>query len=250
MAAALLVLLPGAGAEVSQKGTLRVLFAGKIHPRKLPRHTPAPIAMSLSGQVRTTDRSDPPQLRRIVLAINRHGQFDTRGLPVCDLDRIQPATSDVALQSCRGALVGEGRLLADVALPDQSPFPSNGRLLAFNGRQHGKPVIYAHIYGTEPLPASYTIVFTMSRHAKSRYGATLTAHLPRIAADWGFVNGINITLGRKFEYRRHQRSYLSAACPAVDGTIDAVFPLVRTTFGFDGGVAVTSTLTRSCKVRG
>jgi hypothetical protein len=158
--AALLAVGAGiAGAETVQKGNLRVSFTGAIAPHDLPRGGTAPIAVTLSGEIGTTDGRDPPQLRTIGLAINRKGRLDYKGLPRCSFHQIQPATMAEALSSCKRSLVGMGTFKAHVALPEQSPFPSNGRILAFNGTLDGKPVIYAHIYGTRPLPQSFVLAF-------------------------------------------------------------------------------------------
>lgn len=236
-------------AEVSQKGSLRVSFAGKLRPTKLPRHDLVPISVSLSGQVTTTDRSRPPQLRTIALAINRNGRIETRGLPRCRLAQIQPATTDEALRNCGRALIGKGRFLANVALPEQSPFPSNGKVLAFNGARGGKPVVFVHIYGTEPLPTSYVLPFEIERRSRGAFGTRLVAQLPRIAADWGFISGVSLTLRREFLYRGRPRSYLSAGCPAPPGFLGATFSFARATFAFEDGRTISSTLSRRCRVR-
>ena len=246
--AAVLLAAASSQATITQQGTLRVDFGGRIEPRSLPRGGLAPIAVSLSGQVSTTDESAPPQLRTITMAINRHGRLDPIGLPRCRYHQIQPASSAEAREACAASLVGTGTFQANVALPDQSPFPSNGRVLAFNGALHGRPVIYAHIYGTEPVPISQLIAFHIHRIAGS-YRVVLSATLPRVAAEWGYVSGLSLTLKRTYRYRGRIRSYLSAGCPAPSGFDTAVYPFARASFGFDNGRTLHSTLTRSCTVR-
>jgi hypothetical protein len=63
------------------------------------------------------------------------------------IGHINPSTNQEALEACRSSLVGEGGFSANVKLPEQSPFPSEGRLLAFNGTIGGKPAMFGHIYG-------------------------------------------------------------------------------------------------------
>lgn len=250
--AAVALLAAGVGAataEVAQKGNLRVSFAGKIAPHNLPRQGMAPVAVTLAGTIATTDGAPPPQLRTISLSINRNGQLDYEGLPRCNYHQIQPATTAEARTACRKSLVGGGAFSAHVVLPEQSPFPSNGKLLAFNGNLHGKPVIYAHIYGTEPLPQSYVLAFKL-RRAGGDYGTRLVAQLPRVAAEWGYVSGVSLTLQRSFSYRGQRRSYLSAGCPAPKGFPGATFAFAKAAFGFEDGRTVGSTLTRDCGVRG
>jgi hypothetical protein len=249
--AAALLTIAGAGvtqATVTQQGTLRVAFAGGLSPDRLPRTGLAPVAVSLSGDISTTDHSTPPQLERITMAINRHGRLNPAGLPRCRYHQIQPASSVEARRACRSSLVGSGSFRANVALPDQSPFPSNGRVLAFNGVLHGKPVIYAHIFGTKPVPISQTTPFHIHRIAGT-YRVVLSAQLPRVAAAWGYVSGLSLTLWRTYRFHGHVHSYLSAGCPAPKGFPGAVFPFARASFGFDDGSTLRSSLTRSCKVR-
>jgi hypothetical protein len=238
-----------ATAEVTQQGTLRVSFEGKIAPHRLPRTTKAPVAVTLAGDIKTTDGADPPQLRTISLAINRNGKLDYRGLPRCNFHQIQPSTTAEAKAACKRSLVGSGTFKANVALPEQSPFPSNGTILAFNGNLHGRPVIYAHIYGTEPLPTSFVLPFAIHQ-SSGNYATTLIAQLPQVAAEWGFVSGVSLTLRRNFTYKGRRRSYLSAGCPAPAGFPGATFAFARAAFGFEDGMTLSSTLTRSCGVKG
>jgi hypothetical protein len=233
-----------------QKDNLRVAFSGRIAPRKLPRVGAAPVVVSISAGIATVDNTTPPQLRLIKLEINRSGHMDQRGLPTCRLQLIQPATTARAREACAAALVGHGSFRANVELPEQSPFPSNGQILAFNGRMHGKPVILAHIYGTLPLPTSFTLPFEISHRRKGTYDITLTAHLPQVAAEWGFVRAISLTLGRRFRYQGSGRSYISAGCPAPPGFPGAVFPLARTAFDFEDGTKLKSVIVRTCHARG
>jgi hypothetical protein len=250
ISAALFVALGAlAVAEIDQKGNLRVSFAGKISPRKLPRDALAPVAVSVSGQITTTDQSAPPQLRTITIAINRHGQLHYKGLPVCHLHDIQPASSAEAREACSGSLVGSGSFEANVALPEQSPFPSNGKVLAFNGTLGAKPVIFAHIYGTEPLPTSFTLPFTIEHLAKGTYSILLSAQLPQVAAEWGYVSGVSLELHRTYRFGGERQSYVSAGCPAPQGFPGTTFTFARASFAFEDGRSLAKTMTRSCGVR-
>ncbi len=239
----------GSGAEIVQQRGIRVRFDGKLTPRALPRHGMAPVGIAVDAEIAATGATAPPKLSKIAIAINRNGQFTTQGLPVCRFDEIQPSTTANALAACRGSLVGEGHFSANVKLPEQSPFPSAGKVLAFNGRLHGKPAILAHIYGTQPAPTSTVLPFSI-RDSHGTYGTILEASLPRATGDWGYVTGLKMTLRRHFDYRGKGRSYLSAGCPAPAGFSSAAFPLARTSFAFAGGPTLVSVLNRSCEVRG
>jgi hypothetical protein len=229
-----LALIAAAGAETVQKRNVRVAFAGAFSPQALPRQGTAPIAVSVGGRISTTDGEAPPQLRRITLAINRSGRLDAAGLPVCRLREIQPSTNEGALRACGRSLVGTGSFSANVELPQQAPFPAQGKILAFAGREGGKPAILAHVY----------------RSAAGDFGTVLTTSLPQVTSDWGFVTGLTLRLNRRFTYRGERRSYLSAGCPAPRGFSGASFPLARASFVFARGMTLTTVLNRACRVRG
>jgi hypothetical protein len=226
-------------AEVAQKDGVRVSVTGRMSPTKLPRDAAAPVAVSLTGHIIPTRAGQLPKLERISIAINRHGRLDTGAVPVCRLGHIDPSTTAEAMVACGSSLVGEGRFSANVKIPEQSPFPSKGKVLAFNGRFKGKPAILAHVFGTEPVPTSYVLPFLVEK-GNGTYGTLLEASLPGVTGEWGYVTGISLELDRRL---------LSASCPAPKGFQGAVFPLLRTSFGFDRRVTLTSTLNRSCRVR-
>jgi hypothetical protein len=236
-----------ASAEVIQKGNLRVAFDGQITPRKLPREGAAPVEVAVGTKISTANGKIPPQLTKISIAINRHGKLDSTGLPVCEVDDIQPATTEKALEACRESLVGEGSFSATVALSRQGAFPSAGKMFAFNGRYKGKPAILAHVYGTKPVPTSFTLPFVITK-SKGTFATTLTATLPQ--SDENVVTGIDLKLQRSFTYKGKQHSYASAGCPAPKGFPGATFPFAKASYAFAGGKKLTSTLTRSCGVRG
>lgn len=246
--ACLAALAPLASAEVAQKRGVRVAVSAELAPTKLPRRGTVPVAISFAGQISPTTTA-VPQLRTLAVAINSHGTLSTQGLPRCRLGRISPSTSQEALAECRSSLVGEGHFSADVRLPEQSPFPSEGKVLAFNGRYQGKPAIFAHIYGTDPAPTSYVLPFAI-RSTRGTYGTVLEARLPRVTGEWGFVTGISMSLDRTFLSHGRHSSYIAAGCPAPKGFPGVVFPLAKTTFAFAGGLKLSSVLNRGCRVSG
>jgi hypothetical protein len=234
--------------EVVQQGHLRVAFEAAFAPKRLPRSGAAPIRVSVGAKISASDGGEPPQLRRISIALNREGRFDPSGLPVCRLREIEPASTQAALEACRGALVGEGRFEAKVSLGRQSPFPQAGKLYAFNARLHGRPAILAHVYGTDPVPTSYTLPFEIAK-AKGTFGTVLRTSLPQVTGEGGVVTGLSLKLGRSFSAGGRRHSYLRAGCPAPKGFPGALFPFARAKLEFTGGKSVSTTLTRSCKAR-
>jgi hypothetical protein len=245
-AACVLGLAPNTGAEVVQRAGLRVVFDANLTPSALPRSGRAPVDVAMGGKISTVNGAEPSQLREITISINRYGRLAPGLLPTCRIEQIQPATTEGALEACRRSLVGRGSFTADVLLPEQAPFPSQGNVYAFNGTYHGRPAILAHVYGTKPAPTSYTLPFVV-RKAKGTFGTVLSASLPSVTSEWGYVTGLNLKLtggtGRG-------RDYLTASCPAPRGFPGAVFPLARTAFSFASGAKLSATLVRNCKARG
>jgi hypothetical protein len=247
VALAMLASASGAAAEVVQLNGVRVRFGGEFSPRELPRLGAAPVAVSLFTRITPLGDGPPPQLRRISIALSPNARIDPTGLPVCRVDDIQPSTSAKALQACRGSLVGRGQFYARVLLPEQAPFPSAGKILAFSGTYRGKPAILAHVYGTTPAPTATTIPFVLGR-ARGGLGQSLTARLPEVTTEWGYVTGLDLTLSRSYRWRGERRSYVAASCPAPRGAGSAVFPFASARFGFDR-FALDGPISRGCRVR-
>jgi DNA-binding beta-propeller fold protein YncE len=242
----------GSGAsasEVAQKGNLRLALGGSLAPSKLPREGSSPVAVAIDWKLSTTDQSAVPPLKQVRVEINRHGRFDYSGLPTCEIDRIQPASSERALAACRTALVGQGSFEADISLAGQERYATKGRLLVFNGRSKGKPVLLGQIYSPHPFATSFVIVFEVQQLGGGAYGTALSATLPKALASWGNLTGVRMKLSRRYSSGGKHHSYLSAGCPAPKGFPGASFPLTRTSFEFAGGLGLSQTLTRSCKVR-
>jgi len=237
-------------AEKIRKEGVTVSVSGKLTPTALPRRGTAPIGISVGGTIAATPPAGPPKLTKLTIALNRNGWLDTQGVPRCRLGQIRPSTTREALAACGSSLVGEGSFAANVKIPEQSPFPSNGKVLAFNGRLHGRPAIFAHIYGLRPVPTSNVLPFTISKSAGT-YGTQLEASFPRVTGEWGYVRAISMNLNRRFSVHGKTRGYVNASCPAPRGFPGASFPLARATFVFDTGLTIVAPpMIRSCTAKG
>ena len=230
-----------ATAEVAQKQGVRVTVAGAIAPKRLPRRGAAPVAVSVSGHIDSVKQGASPQLKKFTIQINRAGRLSFKGIPSCRIGRIDPSTTQQAMAACGPSLIGEGHFSADVRLPEQSPFPSEGKVLAFAGKVRGEHAIFAHIYGTQPVDTSYVLPFLV-KETPGTYGTSLEAFLPQATGEWGFVSGISLNLNRQ--------GFITASCPAPAGLSQVAFPMMRTSFGFAGGLQMSETLNRSCRAIG
>jgi hypothetical protein len=247
---ALALLAAGAAqGERDQAGNLIGTFSGDISPARLPRTEAAPVSVQMGGKVSTTDRSVPPKLAEIVLAINSHGRLQTKGLGRCTLAKLAAFTSAQAKRRCADALIGHGNVTSRVSLPGQGAFASNGVLNAYNGTYKGHTAVLAQVESGQPLPLSYVIVFQVKK-TKGTYGSTLTGTLPPIASEYGYITAFHLSLGRRYTHHGQKLSYASASCPAPQGFTQAVFALAKASYLFDDGRVLSSVLERVCKVRG
>jgi hypothetical protein len=234
-----------AEAEVVQKGDVRVDFEGTLTPTALPRTGEAPVRVAVGAKITALKESDPPKLKRISIAINSAGKIAPKALPVCTVRDIQPSTTANALKACGSSLVGTGTFAAKILLPQQASFPAGGKLYAFNGTYKGQPAILAHVYGTEPVPTSFTLPFIIS-NGVGELGTVLTASLSEATGKAGYITELSLALGDPKGGSR--TPFLTADCPAPNGFGGATFAFAKATLDF-GGPKVTSTLTRNCQVR-
>ena len=238
-----------ARAELDQNGDLIGAFHGGMSPSKLPRGQAAPVAVQMGGRIKTTDRTTPPKLTKIILQINGAGRLQTKGLQKCSLGKLNAVSAATAKKACGDALIGHGNVTSRVSLPAQGAFASSGSLLAFNGSYRGKAAVFAQVESGPPLPLTYVIVFEV-RKTKGTYGSELIGTLPEIASEYGYISAFDLSLGRRYRFAGQKLSYASASCPAPRGFGKAVFPFAKASYVFEDGRVLSSILERTCTVRG
>ncbi len=231
-----------------QQGNLRITVLAQLKPYKLPRTTPAPIAVFVAGHLQNPAGGIPPQLQRMTIRVNRHGLLQSKGLPVCQEAQIQPGSSERALENCQDALIGSGRFWANIVLPDQGAYPTQGRLLIFNGRDKGRPAILTHIFTDHPFNSSFVIPFSISKVSKGPYGTELKASLPQALGNWGYLDRIKLTLKRKYAHKGRHLSYFNSACPAPGNAKRVSFPLAYAEFFFAGRKPMGARVDKTCGV--
>jgi hypothetical protein len=237
-----------ANAERAQKGSLIVALNGGIAPRKLPRHERAPVAVRLAGRVLTEDRSPVPRVNWIRLELAWHGLLDTNGLAVCPAARLEGTSTQQALEHCRGASVGHGRLFARVFLPGEPALGVKAHLTAFNSRtEAGRHEVLVHAYSSDP-PVSFVIPFSV-HHKPGAFRTVLVALIRRSVGPWPHVTNFQIVVGRHFIYRGRRHSYLSASCPIPKGFTAGFLSFARATYTFEGGKQMRTESVRSCRAR-
>ncbi len=239
-----------ATAAVIQQGGLRITVLAQVKPYKLPRHGTDPIAVFVAGHLQNADGTIPPQLQRMRILVNKHGLLQSKGLPICHVPEVQPASTERALANCHRALIGSGRFWGNIVLKEQGAYPTQGRILIFNGRERGKPVILTHIFTNHPFNSSFVIPFSIKHVSKGTYGTELKASLPQALGDWGYLDRIKLTLKRKYRYRGHELSYFNSGCPAPGHSPRVSFPLAYAEFFFAGRKPMGTSVPKTCGVKG
>jgi hypothetical protein len=247
---ALFSLFGVAQADVISGGNVRVSFRGWISPETLPRSKAAPIALHLAGTITPVAGQRPETLERVTVEVNRHAVATTRGLPVCPWDRLISENSRRALAICGDSLIGTGHFSSHIDIPEQAPFPAEGRMLAFKSEKNGRLVMATHIFGKNPVPTSEVLPMTFSRRGQGSFGPIVSVEMPNIGNDWGYVNGFDLTLKRRYRYRGHELSVISATCPAPAGVGEVPFKAARGVFELGDGSTLTRVVDSSCKATG
>lgn len=249
LALALLAALGAAAAlgERTQHGNLIVSLDGGLAPLQLPRDRPAPVSVRLAGGLQTADDEQLPRVTRIELGLPGQGVLSTRGLPVCTVRRIANATPREALSRCGDAVVGRGRLGADVLLPNQEPFAIAARLLAFNGRVAGRRAVLLHGFARKP-PAVVVLPFLLERR-EGRFSTALVGDLPARLGPWPHFAHFEMRFSRRYVYRGRERSFLSASCPIPSRFTAGFFSFAKATLTLAGGRQVSTGIARGCRAR-
>jgi hypothetical protein len=234
-----------AGGERTQDGHLIVSLDGGLAPLTLPRDRPAPVAVRLAGGLQTTDETLLPRVTRVELSLPGQGILDARGLPVCPVSKLRNATSAGALAACRDALVGRGKLEAQVHVPNQPPFAVHAELLAFNGRVRGRRAVIFH--GSAANPPTVVVLPFLLRLETGRVRTRLVADLPPELGPWPHFAHFEVSLFRRFRFQGQERSYLSASCPIPKRFTAGFFSFAKASFTLAGGRRVGTSITRSCR---
>jgi hypothetical protein len=243
--------LAAATAPAAQTGSEGLVgtFTAKIAPSALPRRNLAPVQIRVEGEIRPSAEHLLAQLVSLEIALNRHGQMVTDGLPTCSYDELAATSSEDALAACGDALVGHGIFIATTALAEESRGHPRAEILAFNGRgPGGGTVIFLHVHGEDPAP--FTVVIPVEvRRGSGTFGITLFARMPGYARRWAHVSKFRFVIGRRYEVDGRSRSLIEASCPAPGGLDKAIFPFARSTYRFLATKTMRVTLLGGCQVR-
>ncbi len=237
------VVAASASGQTVRAGSLIAKIDGRITPTALPRKAPAPITLKLFGSLGTADGTHPPALKKLDLDFDRHGKLNTRGLATCRPAKLENTLTSQARRICGRALVGTGRVGAEIAFPEQEPFPASGPLLIFNGTpKGGKQVLVFHVYARVPAPTTFVTTAVIGG-SKGVYGTSADVKIPTIVSGQGSLTFFRAKLQKSWRFKGRKQNLLLASCPT--GRLFA-----HGDFIFADGTRLSGKVTRSCRPRG
>jgi hypothetical protein len=203
-----------------EAGNLVVNTDGGFTPTTLPKKGYAPIKLHGYGKVSTKDGTPPPITDTVTIWFDKHGEVETKGLPICTPGKLAATTTPQARKLCPGSIVGKGFGKAVVIFPEQGPIPASSPITLFNAApRHGNPVILAHAHLTVPASTTFVVPIEIQRVHQGRYGFKTVAKIPKIAGGAGIPLYAQITVDRKWKYKGKMLSFVNAGCP--DGRLQA-----------------------------
>jgi hypothetical protein len=212
LAVGAVLLACSAGAATVRVGTLVLHADGGFEPQVLPKRDYAPIRFQGFAEIKTTTGSTPPALQHIKLDFDHDGHLTTAGLPICRPSQLEGATMQQARHRCVGAIVGAGKLGAEVDLASIARLELRAPLTVFNGpRRNGDPTAIIHAQAPFPISETYVIVIPIERR-KGTYGYRVSFDIPPIAGGLGSLTYISAKIGRLYKSNGAQRSYIAARC--------------------------------------
>lgn len=232
-----------ANAATVRVGTLVLHADGGFEPHALPKRAYAPIHFQGFGEIKTTDGSMPPALQHVKVEFDHDGHLTTAGLPVCRPSQLEAATTAQARRRCAGAIVGTGKLGAEIDLAGIARLRLRSPLTVFNGpKRNGDPTAIVHAQAPFPVSETYVIVIPIERR-QGLYGYRASFDIPPIAGGLGSLTYIGAKLGRLYKSGGRQRSYISARCS------DYILQ-TRGFFSFADGTVVYGSVFKTCRPKG
>jgi hypothetical protein len=231
-----------ATAQVVKSGNLQIEIEGGFSPTALPKKKHAPITLKVEGSMETLDRTHVPATKEIYLEFDRNGKLNTKGLASCTVGKLQSTLTNQAKSACRKALIGTGRVTAEIALPEQRPFSAGGPLLIFNGSKGRKQELIFHVYANVPAP---TTVVTTAKIGKGKgpYGTSARVKVPSITSGQGSLTSFKAKLKKSWRTKGRKQNLLLARCPS--GRLRA-----RGDIKFVNGSKLSGTIVKPCRPKG
>lgn len=213
LAVAGLIACASAYAIKIELGGTSVSATADVSPRALPAHGGAPVTISSSTKLRSTEGGTPPALKSILFKFDKHGFVDAKGLPTCGAAKLEGTTVAQARKRCAGAIVGKGLGRAEVNMPGQPTRKIGSPLTFFNAPPvGGRPSLIVHAYETVPAPRALLVPIAIERLDNPRYGYQLRVEMPEIAGGFGSAVAAEATVGKTWKRGGKTVGYVNANC--------------------------------------
>ncbi len=241
--AAAIALVPAASGTTIILGNLQIIADGSFSPKALPKNKPAPITLNLEASIKTLDGSHVPALKILSLQFDKNGSVFTKGLPTCKYGQLTNTLTAAAQKACGKALIGTGKVEAELQFPGAAKQPAKGTLLIFNGApQGGKPVFLQHAYINPPVSTTVVTKAVIGK-AHGKYGTSTTIDIPPLAGGYASLTSFTAKIAKSWTYKGQRVSLLQAKCPT--GHLFA-----HGDFTFVNGDSLHGDVVKSCTPKG
>jgi hypothetical protein len=224
-------------------GNLQITADGSFSPKALPKSKPAGITLNLEASIKTLDGTHVPALKNVSLQFDKNGSVFTKGLPTCKYGQLTNTLTAAAKAACGKALVGTGKVTAELQFPGGSKQPAKGTLLIFNGApQGGKPVLLQHAYINSPVSTTVVTKAVIGK-AHGKYGTSTSIDIPPLAGGYASLTSFTAKIAKSWHYKGKKVSLLNLKCPS--GHVFA-----HGDFTFVDGTALHGDVVKTCTPKG
>lgn len=229
------------GAPVGSSNGNSQAIGAVIAPKKLYKKIFTPGTLEVTTKLTTSSPSGfPNPTTHVVIDFDKNAKVFSKGVPTCNASSLQNTSTEVALQKCESAKIGEGTGQALISAGGKL-LPAPATVTAFNGvPKGGKTVVLLHTYATTPVQTTLVLTGVVSNYNKEGYGPRLDVEVPLIAGGAGALTDFNVKINKKYRYKGEPVSFISAKCPASKKL------KVRSVFTFLDGQTSNPVYTQSC----
>ncbi|HEX5526818.1 MAG TPA: hypothetical protein VFX44_06420 [Solirubrobacterales bacterium] len=202
-------------------------FDAGFSPTALDKSKRTPVSLRTTMEFKTSDGSQLPALHQFEIDLDRHARLSLKDVPVCRPGNIDEPPIQ---QGCKEALVGAGKMVTDIRLPESTIPPVHSYVTVYNaGVRNGARTLIAVTNITVPTPTEVVITIVVERD-HGRYGLKLVGSAPKIAGGAGSITRLGL---------RFHKEALSATCS--DGRLQTGFGAT-----FIEGTHLSGSVLRTC----
>jgi hypothetical protein len=230
----------GEGPVTVKVGELELTANGGFTPKALSKTKQTPIELTAEGSVKEADGSHPPAARELIIEGDKNAEVHVKGIPTCKSGQLQATDTEAAEKACKGAIIGEGEAIAEVAFAEQNPIKVKSKLLLFNGGEKGGKITwFAHAYFSEPISGAIVSTVTIQKKKNGRFGTYTLTKVPQITGGSGSIIAFNLKIKKSVG----GVNPISAKC--TDGKLK-----VHVEAKFEDGTKAATEIVRACTPKG